>query len=62
MTDEKLSILVGFILIVLGALLLILKLGRKAETIPFGKAARGQMIVLSIALVIGGLILIFKNI
>ena len=62
MTDETLYIIIGSLLIILGTLLLVLKLRGKRESDTFGKAARGKMIVVSIGLVLGGLILIFKNI
>lgn len=62
MTDETLYIIIGSLLIILGATLLVLKLRGKRESDTFGKAARGQMIVVSIGLVLGGLILIIKNI
>jgi hypothetical protein len=61
MTDETLSIIVGSLFIALGTLLLILKLRGKRETDTFGKAAVGQMIVISIGLVLAGLILIIRS-
>lgn len=61
MTDETLFIIVGSLLIALGTLLLVLKLRGKRETDTFGKAARGQMIVISIGLVLAGLILIIRS-
>ena len=62
MTDEFLLTIVGVLLLLLGVLLLTLKLRAKKETDTFGKAAKGQMIVMSIGLILGGLILIIKNI
>ena len=62
MTDESLFIVIGILLVILGALLLTLKLRAKRETDTFGKAASGQMIVLSITIVLAGLILIIKNV
>ena len=62
MTDEILLTIIGVLLLLLGVLLLTLKLGTKKETDTFGKAAKGQMIVLSIGLIIGGLIMIVKYI
>jgi len=62
MTSELLFPIIGCLLLILGLLLLILKLYRKPENETFGKAAKGQLIVLSIVLILGGLIVIFKNI
>ena len=61
MTDETLFIM-GSLIMVLGALLITLKLQGKRKTDTFGKAASGQLIVISIGLLLGGLILIIKNI
>jgi hypothetical protein len=62
MTDKFLLIILGVLLLLLGVLLLTLKLRAKKEMDTFGKAAKGQMIVVSIGLILGGLILILKNV
>lgn len=61
MSDELLLTIIGGLLVLLGGLLLILRLRSAKASDTFGKAAAGQMIVLSITLMLGGLILILKN-
>ena len=55
MTGELLFTIIGWLLPILGLLLLILKLKGKPENDTFGKASKGQFIVLSMVLILGGL-------
>jgi len=61
MSDERIFTIIGILLISLGTLILILKLRSEKETGTFGKAASGQIIVLSVFLIGTGLIMIIKN-
>jgi hypothetical protein len=60
MTDEFIMILAGCLMILLGILLIIYLAGAEKPTTRSGKSARGQLIVITVTLILCGLILIAK--
>jgi len=65
MSDGTITIIIASLTIVLGGLILIarLRLGRPDDESgnPSAKAARGQIIVLAILMILGGLITIIRE-
>ncbi len=65
MSDGTITIIIATLTIVLGLLILIARLraGRPDDESgnPSAKAARGQIIILAIVMIVGGLIVIFKE-
>lgn len=65
MSDGTITIIIASLTIVLGGLILIVRLrrGRPEDESgnPFAKAARGQIIVLAVVMIAGGLIVILKE-
>ncbi len=65
MSDGAITITIASLTILLGGLILIARLrtGRPNDesSNPFAKAARAQIIVLAIVMILGGLITIFKE-